>query len=218
MRKRKNRHRILLVALCVMFVLGLACPAFAAEVSPYPGYIYAGTLELLERDFEFENGFYVASPFIPYGVNPAEAEACIVKYGAVVRRLEWGVYSGDSFPQSFFVGNPHLLDNSLADNGELFALAVNLQNVEASYFACTPAFFVQYLDGLGDEFFEVHFLVPDVPMSTPSLMENVTSVAGSALGMVGDVAQTVSKNAILYLPIVIGLCGIGIALFRRLKQ
>lgn len=55
-------------------------------------------------------------------------------------------------------------------------------------------------------------------MTVTSLMTDVTSVFTSAIGMVGTVAETVVANPILYLPIVIGLCGIGIAFFNRLKQ
>lgn len=218
MRKIKNRHRILLVALCIMFVLGLACPAFAAEVTPFPGHIYAGSITLMEDSFQLDEGKYFSYPFKPAGLEPAEADSCIVKYGSVVRRLTWAVYSGEAIDQSFFVGNPRLIDPTLPDNGEMFVLAISVATPKESYFACSPVFYVQYLEGTADTGFQVHFLAPQVALNIPSLMENVTSVAGSALGMVGDVAQTVSKNAILYLPIVIGLCGIGIALFRRLKQ
>lgn len=55
-------------------------------------------------------------------------------------------------------------------------------------------------------------------MTISSLMGDVTSVFTSAIGMVGTVAETVSSNPILYLPIIIGLCGIGVAFFNRLKQ
>lgn len=57
-----------------------------------------------------------------------------------------------------------------------------------------------------------------VAMTVESLMTDVTSVFTSAIGMVGKVAETVVANPILYLPIVIGLCGIGVAFFNRLKQ
>ena len=55
-------------------------------------------------------------------------------------------------------------------------------------------------------------------MTVASLMSDVQSVFTSAIGMVGTVAETVVSNPILYLPIVIGLCGIGVAFFNRLKQ
>lgn len=55
-------------------------------------------------------------------------------------------------------------------------------------------------------------------MTVASLMSDVQSVFTSAIGMVGTVAETVTSNPILYLPIVIGLCGIGVAFFNRLKQ
>lgn len=55
-------------------------------------------------------------------------------------------------------------------------------------------------------------------MTISSLMTDVGSVFQSAIGMVGDVADTVTSNPILYLPIIIGLCGIGVAFFNRLKQ
>lgn len=51
-----------------------------------------------------------------------------------------------------------------------------------------------------------------------TLMNDVASVFESAIDMVGTVAQTVVSNPILYLPIIIGLCGIGVAFFNRLKQ
>jgi hypothetical protein len=55
-------------------------------------------------------------------------------------------------------------------------------------------------------------------MTVSSLMTDVGSVFEAAIDMVGTVAQTVVSNPILYLPIVIGLCGIGVAFFNRLKQ
>ena len=55
-------------------------------------------------------------------------------------------------------------------------------------------------------------------MTISSLMADVTSVFESAIEMVGTVATTVISHPILYLPIIIGLCGIGVAFFNRLKQ
>ena len=55
-------------------------------------------------------------------------------------------------------------------------------------------------------------------MTVASLMSDVQAVFTSAIGMVSTVAETVTSNPILYLPIVIGLCGIGVAFFNRLKQ
>ena len=55
-------------------------------------------------------------------------------------------------------------------------------------------------------------------MTVASLMSDVQAVFTSSIGMVGTVAETVVGNPILYLPIVIGLCGIGVAFFNRLKQ
>lgn len=55
-------------------------------------------------------------------------------------------------------------------------------------------------------------------MTVASLMTDVTTVFQKAIEMVGTVAETVASNPILYLPIVIGLCGIGVAFFNRLKQ
>ena len=55
-------------------------------------------------------------------------------------------------------------------------------------------------------------------MTISSLMADVGSVFEGAIEMVGTVANTVTSNPILYLPIIIGLCGIGVAFFNRLKQ
>ena len=55
-------------------------------------------------------------------------------------------------------------------------------------------------------------------MSVSSLMDDIGGVFSGAIDMVGTVAETVVSNPILYLPIVIGLCGIGVAFFKRLKQ
>lgn len=55
-------------------------------------------------------------------------------------------------------------------------------------------------------------------MTIASLMADVGDVFEAAIGMVGTVAETVTSNPILYLPIIIGLCGIGVAFFNRLKQ
>lgn len=51
-----------------------------------------------------------------------------------------------------------------------------------------------------------------------TLMSDVSDVFESAIGMVGTVATTVVSHPILYLPIIIGLCGIGVAFFNSLKQ
>lgn len=58
----------------------------------------------------------------------------------------------------------------------------------------------------------------DTGMTVSSLMADVATVFEKAIEMVGTVAETVVANPILYLPIVIGLCGIGVAFFNRLKQ
>lgn len=50
-----------------------------------------------------------------------------------------------------------------------------------------------------------------------TLMENVTAVFTSAIDMVGTVADTVTSNPILLAPIVLGLAGIGIAFFKKLR-
>ena len=55
-------------------------------------------------------------------------------------------------------------------------------------------------------------------MTVTSLMADVSTVFAKAIEMVGTVATTVVSHPILYLPIVIGLCGIGVAFFNRMKQ
>lgn len=55
-------------------------------------------------------------------------------------------------------------------------------------------------------------------MTVSSLMTDAASVFEAAIEMVGTVATTVTSHPILYLPIIIGLCGIGVAFFNRLKQ
>ena len=49
-------------------------------------------------------------------------------------------------------------------------------------------------------------------------MSDVNTVFTKGMGMVGSVVETVVSYPILYLSIVIGLCGIGVALFNCLKQ
>ena len=51
-----------------------------------------------------------------------------------------------------------------------------------------------------------------------TLMGDVSTVFAKAIEMVSTVAETVVSNPILYLPIIVGLCGIGIGFFNRLKQ
>ena len=51
-----------------------------------------------------------------------------------------------------------------------------------------------------------------------SLMTEVGTVFTKAIEMVGTVAETVTSTPILLLPVIIGLCGIGIGFFNRLKQ
>lgn len=51
-----------------------------------------------------------------------------------------------------------------------------------------------------------------------SIMESVGEVFEAAIGMVGTVASTVVSHPILFLGTIIGLCGIGVAFFNRLKR
>ena len=55
-------------------------------------------------------------------------------------------------------------------------------------------------------------------MTMSALMKDVNTIFTYALDMVDNVADKIVESPILLLPVIIGLCGIGIGFFNRLKQ
>ena len=215
---RKTRcRRFLAVALCVLFVTCLACPAFAAgELYPMPGYVFAVSHTFPESSFVQDGNNYKVPAFTP-SYKLEHDNSCVVTFCGQSIRLAWSGYSSEVYEMLYCIGNTSLIDASMPDTGHGFFLALYPGHKDQCFFVCTADFYRDYIEGTGDAGFTISFSVPE-RLTVPSLMDNIKSVFTSSLGMVGTAASTVAKQPILYLPIVIGLCGIGIAFYRRLKQ
>lgn len=214
-------RRIALIALCVVFVLCLACPVMAAGPPvPVDGYIYAGSHTFLESQFVADGDFWKVSSFTPSGFSKELVDTCAVSFGGDYVTLEWWSYDTDELVRLYCIGNPHFLDSALVDNGEKFLFAMNSRNKSQSFFVCNDDFYSDYVEFSGDSGFTISFAVPDATenFSLKGLMGSIGDIFSPALRMAGEVANTVISKPILYLPIIIGLCGIGVAFYRRLRQ
>lgn len=221
MTKNSLVRHFAVVALCAVFVLCLACPAMAAgPPTPVDGFIYAGSHTFLESQFASEDDLYRVSSFTPSGFSKEFVETCAVSFGGEYVTLEWWSYDTDDPARLFCIGNPHFLDSTLADNGEHFLFAMNSRNKSQSFFVCDSAFYSDYVEFSGDAGFTISFAVPDTTQNFTigGLMDSIGDIFSPAMEMAGTVAQTLGSKPILFLPIIIGLCGIGVAFFNRLKQ
>lgn len=107
---------------------------------------------------------------------------------------------------SLYYGNIALADASATDTGEDFLLVLSL--TDSAIFLLLP----YEADSV------IVSIQPCESLTVATLMDDVGSVFTSGIAMVVKVVEAVTINPILYLPIVIGLCGIGIAFFKRMKQ
>ena len=216
MKRRKSLLRSLVVSMCCVLVMGMACPAFAADdPNPIDG-VFVGNQTLFESAFTFADGKYTAE-FQSDGFKiTKEGSECYVTFGSETVVLHWWLYSGDLYTRAYCIGNPFLLDGELNDSGDAFVLCLNPSDSSKCLFVCTPSFYADNISGTIDRGFLMSFSVSK--SLAASLLDDTSTVFGSAIGMVGTVANTFASYPILYLPIVIGLCGIGVAFFKRMRQ
>ena len=212
-------RRFFIAFICIALVFALTVPAFAAgEVSSVPGYIYMFGHTFSVDDFVFDGEKYVIQNFRPSGVSLAEADICLVSFGDDHFELPWMHYSSDVYSNLYFIGNISLLDSSEQDNGYGFLFGLNWAEKSKCFFIFTASFYNTHFISNGASEFTISFSVPEVDSTVSSIMDGSTTVFQSAMSMVGSVASAIFCSPILYLPIVIGLCGLGISFFRRLKQ
>lgn len=214
MAKRLTR-RIFIIAVCAVVVLCMACPAFAAGTSSAADdYIFIGSQTFYEMSFTASGDTYSVT-FKPDGMTKQEGDTCAVSFGELTYELSWWNYSGDLCSLASCIGNPALIDAG-ADNGLEFVFVLNYDDKNQCLFTCVSSFYNAYIYGTGDSGFTLSFSVPKSEFAP--LMDDVSTVFTASIGMVGRVAEVFTSYPILYLPIVIGLCGIGVAFFNRIKQ
>ena len=218
---------------CIVSIVCLACPAFAAEdPAPLDGFIYVGSFSFASSDFSLSNGVYSSSGFSASGLSRQDADVCAVSFADQLITLDWYSFTAPDGVEMAGIGNLALYDAQFSDNGYGFGLVLCKTDKSRNTLTCTSGFYDEYVSSSGSNYFTISFAVPEVmpdpddPTSpsppdkgiTKGLFSDVTSVFNSAMNMVGSIATTVISHPILYLPIVIGLCGIGVAFFNRLKQ
>lgn len=216
MKRRKPLLRCMVVAVCCVLIMSMACPAFAVtQYSPVNG-IFVGDQTLYESDFALVNGKYSVT-FQSDGLKSTkDGLDCYVTFGGETIVLQWYAYSGELYSFAFVIGNPAMLEAGLADNGHPFVFVLDRNDSSNCLFACTPEFYAENISGTLDRGFCISFSLPE--RLAASLMNDTATVFGSAISMVGSVASTFASYPILYLPIVIGLCGIGVAFYKRMRQ
>jgi hypothetical protein len=198
----------------------MATPAFAAgNVVNTDGFIFVGTQTLYEENFTYD-GTYYSCNFYPDGFKAnQDGDTCVVTIGSETFTSHFLGYRGsadDLTKLGYLVGNPALLGEGHEDNGEPFVFLLNSTDKNKCLFVCTSEIYAEQVSGTGSVGISIVLSAP--VRYVPTIMEQVTSVFNSGIGMVGSVAGVVVGNPILFLPIVIGLCGIGVAFFNRLKQ
>ena len=230
MKKHKLIGRMFLLLSCLVLVVCSALPAFAAESpTPLDGYIYVGSFSFSNSDFTLDNEVYSTAGFSASGLSRQEADVCAVSFCGEVLNLDWFSFTSPDGAELAGIGNLHLYDPDLTDNGYGFSIVLCKSDKTRNTFSCTSGFYDEYVCSTDDTPFNISFAVPeptddpvapDVPHKhfTKSILSDVSTIFNSAINMVGTVATTVVSHPILYLPIIVGLCGIGVAFFNRLKQ
>ena len=217
MTKKTVFNRVLILAVCSALVFCLACPAFAAE-GPELDYQYVFSMEFTFADIQSvgSSGWR----FIPFDVSSIAdkvyADYVIFSLDDYEYRCKFMVENRGS--TYHYIGSPYAVMGFGDEGSYPFCLLIDETNPGNSRLYFTQPLINSLFHG---DTVSVHVALSvayDEPMTTSSLVNDTTTVFGSAIGMVGSVVSTVASNPILYLPIVIGLCGIGVAFFRRLKQ
>ena len=215
---RKNLYRrFLVLVLCAFFVFCLACPAFAAGDGELDfQYVFSKDFTLADLVAVDGTKWYclpfdvsavadkVSADYVVFSIDGNDYRCSFMTFsrGLTYHYIGtpaeiFGVYDGSDFPFCLAMCQDDPTLSSLYLHSDLIR-SLNHGNPSVVHIAISVAY--------------------NDPMTTGSLMEDTTSVFGSAISMVGSVARTVTSNPILFLPIVISLCGIGVAFFRRLKQ
>lgn len=212
---RKIR-RTLSVTLCVLLLCSFTVPAFAA--SDDLGFQY-----VFEQDFTFSD-FTAAgvSGWYKIPLNVA-ASAEQIKADHVKFSIDGYSYS-TTFKTATRANTFHYIGNGYAFYG--FGTATD----DPYFLTICPSDPSQNALYLRSDLFsplfagdnsKVHVAVSvayNDLFATGDFLDNVTTVFASAMGMVATAARTVISHPILLAPLVIGLAGIAIVFYRRLKN
>lgn len=224
---KKTSFRSFLVVLCCAFLLCSACPvAFAADVGEDAGL----RLDVdLSSAFEENMGDYT---IVTYTVLDCPDLSALWGYDCFSIGGNTGLFYVEPFVYdigfpAYCCGNIGLVDSTFDKSDcPFFFLAFSIDGVWGAN--------LTLLDGTQGVLFGSSSgtleldscdwpndaIVYKSPFSVDSnvIIDDVSTVFDAFIGMVGTVADVFTSYPILYLPIVIGLCGIGIAFYRRFKQ
>lgn len=209
-------RRLISPLLCIVLILGLSVPAFAA--SDDLGFQY-----VFEQDFTF-SGFTAVKDATWYKI-PLDVVATAEQVKA--DHVKFSI-DGYSYLSTFktatrsntfhYIGNAYTFYGvgTATDDPYLLIICPSDPSQNALYLRSDlfgPLF-------AGDNS-KVHVAVSvayNDLFATGDFLDNVTAVFASAMGMVATVARTVISQPILLAPLVIGLAGIAIVFYRRLKN
>lgn len=227
--QKKRVRRICAALMCCMLVVFVTCPVvFAAEQAPDLCYVWqfnAGNAVYRELEHgnyyflffspDFDDDTFVNTNYFDVALgSSAYYETCEFMFDGT---------------EAFGFGNFFMADPSYYDNGADFLCGVyeDSSGVWRGILAIETECFIN-LTSQSQSF--AFICTPCVPPTsatvyrTPftryavNIMDDTSTVFNSAIRMVGTVAGVFTSYPILYLPIVIGLCGIGIAFYKRMKQ
>ena len=210
-------RRISILAFCVVFVFCLACPAFAVDVLDLE-YQYVFSEDFTFADIErYGSTDWYSIPFDVSSVaDKVNADYVIFSIDNYEYKCKFKVISkGRDY---HYIGNPSVVFGEDDGTEFPFFLLIDTHRPSDSRLYIGPPILGPLYHGDKTSIHVAVSVAYNDPMTIGSLMDDTTTVFGSAIGMVGTVVKTVVSNPILYLPIVIGLCGIGVGFFRRLKQ
>ena len=237
--------RFFVIVLCAMLVFTLACPAFASfEGTPTDEFVAISEgsgSEVFEfaiwQDLSYV--LYVSGSTWPSLESFADCLDSAEEWSFSIERSSFtsspclysniGGLCGNS-DTVYILGNPTLYsseyDAPAFDNLPFAVVVFNDLPKPKSYLFLERSFFEDEVscdeDGnpYPDEGYYIKWSVSPLKDRhfTADVVNDTGNVFTAAIGMVGTVASTVASYPILFLPIVIGLCGIGVAFFRRIKQ
>lgn len=241
--KTKIVKRISILFICVALVCAMACPAFASGVNDVFSFETSFRHTELDDTIPRAPGYDCFKLDLSGSIEFGFGDKVTVKFGSFswttsVYSLRDCVHLGDTM---YYVGNPDIFhdcpDVELASDTDLpFALVVSENYSDPNgYFGDESTefcglFFVSedicsavFRSISSDEYADL--ACSPYPRSTGSedmtaktVMNETKSVFSGAIGMVAKIAEVFTSYPILYLPIVIGLCAIGIVFFKRMKQ
>jgi hypothetical protein len=198
-------------------VFWLACPAFAVDVFDLE-YQYVFSEDFTFADIErYGTTDWYSIPFDVSSVaDKVNADYVIFSIDNYEYKCKFKVISkGRDY---HYIGNPSVVFGEDDGTEFPFFLLIDTYRPSDSRLYIGPSILGPLYHGDKTSIHVAVSVAYNEPMTIGSLMDDTTTVSGSAFSMVGTVVKTVASNPILYLPIVIGLCGIGAGFFRRLKQ